>query len=269
MELAKAFVAELLGTFILVLAGCSVVAAEGAYLAIALAFGLILAALCYIFVSYSSYFNPALTVIDMSRGVITGTGGALLISGQLVGAFFAAIMVMWFFGNSGAALGKLSTTEVFKAFIVEALFSFVLGVVFVFLPPAGPYNGIILGLTLAVGVLAALPLTGGSLNPARAFGPAFFNSQAAPVYWLYLLGPLLGGGGAVLLYQCYQHYWTSSPPQEDLVCFTSLCVASPPAEESPLPPSPPRDCFRSTLGQPSPVVFTVPPVASAVPLPGA
>ena len=254
MELAKAFIAELLGTFILVLVGCSVVAANGAYLAIAIAFGLILAALCYIFMSYSSYFNPALTMMDIGRGTISVTHGSLLMSGQFIGAFVAAIMVTWFFGSSGAALGTLSTTEVFKALIVEALFTFVLGLVFAFLPPNGKYNGIILGLTLAVGVLAALPLTGGSLNPARAFGPMLFNSQAAPVYWLYLFGPLLGAGGAFLIYQCYQYYWQSPP---------MICVSIPSAEPEPVmevepQPEPIKDCFPSMQSQPSPVLYSIP-----------
>src|ERR1700750_1597279 len=66
-------------------------------------------------------------------------------------------------------------------------------------PRAPKVGGFAIGLTVTAGILAIGPLTGGSMNPARSFGPAIvthiFEGQTA--YWI---GPLLGGIAAALLY---------------------------------------------------------------------
>ena len=65
------------------------------------------------------------------------------------------------------------------------------------------FSGLAIGLTYAIGVLAGLPLSGGSLNPARTFGPAVVTgSWNDPMtYMIYFLGPLFGATLAVLVYQ--------------------------------------------------------------------
>jgi aquaporin Z/aquaporin NIP len=57
------------------------------------------------------------------------------------------------------------------------------------------------GAALAVGVLIAGPVTGGAVNPVRALGPALVSGQFTQL-WVYLVGPLLGGVLAALLYDC-------------------------------------------------------------------
>lgn len=55
------------------------------------------------------------------------------------------------------------------------------------------FAGLVIGLTLGLMIIVALNLTGGSLNPARSFGPALFAGGSAMAhYWLYLTAPLVG-----------------------------------------------------------------------------
>jgi aquaporin Z len=65
---------------------------------------------------------------------------------------------------------------------------------------AGNFAPIPIGLTLAFCILMGGPLTGASLNPARTLGPAIF-SGTINLYWIYLIGPFIGGAVAALLYK--------------------------------------------------------------------
>lgn len=73
---------------------------------------------------------------------------------------------------------------------------------------AGPFASLAIGLTYAVAILAGAPLAGGSLNPARSFGPAIFTQAlgraqfANPMlYLIFFIGPFIGAIVAVLIYQ--------------------------------------------------------------------
>jgi glycerol uptake facilitator-like aquaporin len=77
-----------------------------------------------------------------------------------------------------------------------------------------PFAGLVIGSTLAMGILAGGPLTGGSMNPARTLGPAFFTSALSAgtpdfrnpmLYAIFFVGPLLGALAAALLYQFFQY----------------------------------------------------------------
>ena len=61
------------------------------------------------------------------------------------------------------------------------------------------FAGIAIGLTLALSILAMGPVSNGSLNPARTFGPALAMNDFGYL-WMYIVGPLAGGGIAALLY---------------------------------------------------------------------
>jgi len=67
---------------------------------------------------------------------------------------------------------------------------------------AGAIPGIAIGLTVVFDVLIGGPITGGSMNPARSFGPALFGGHAAlSVYWIYVVGPAIGAVIAARLYE--------------------------------------------------------------------
>ena len=215
-----AALAELVGTFILVFGGTAVAVAAilnlptagGAYdsLAIALAFGLALAAVVAAVGHVSgAHVNPAVTLGMAATGKFPLKSVPFYIGAQLVGAVLGALGTWLAFGGPGRGEAKLAATYPaqgvgdLQAFVLEILITFVL--VFVVVSVANDERApaaiapIAVGFALAVGVFIAGPVTGGAVNPVRALGPMLVTWDLTSV-WLYLLGPIVGGVLAALLY---------------------------------------------------------------------
>jgi MIP family channel proteins len=216
-----AAVAELVGTFVLVYGGTAV--AVGAILArptagppydslaVALAFGLALAAVVAAVGHISgAHVNPAVTLGMAATKKFPWQYVPHYVVAQLVGAVLAALATWVTFGGAGArSEAKLAATYPaqgvgdLQAFVVEILITFVL--VFVVMAVATDQRApaaiapIAVGFALAVGVFIAGPVTGGSVNPARSLGPMIVAGDLSSV-WLYILGPIIGGVLAALLY---------------------------------------------------------------------
>jgi len=213
---SKVFVAELIGTFALVLIGASSgIVSGGNVVAIALAHGLTVAVFVYAFGHISgTHVNPAVTFGLALQGVVDW--GKAVVSywiPQFLGAIGAAFMVKTFIvplsveAVAGTATaGALTADFPYHAMGLEIILTFFL--VNTILHTAvsgkgGQFSGLAIGLTLSAAILAGGPLTGASLNPARTFGPALFtDSWNDPMtYMIYFLGPLFGATLAVVLYQ--------------------------------------------------------------------
>ncbi len=211
----KAFLAEGLGTFGVVLVGAGALAVNdytqgGLGLAgVALAYGFALMAFTYITAHLSgAHLNPAVTVSKWVSGGMPGGTAMYYVASQLVGASVAAA-ALWLILPSSPFTATLGAPVVgegvgtLSAILAEALFTFLLvftvwGVV-VDKRGSTPLSGFAIGLSAAVGAMVLLPLTGGALNPARAFGPMLVSGRWADhlVYWV---GPLLGAVVAGLVY---------------------------------------------------------------------
>jgi MIP family channel proteins len=215
-----AALAELIGTFILVFGGTAVAVgailslptAGGAYgsLAVALAFGLALAAVVAAIGHVSgAHVNPAVTLGLASIGQFPWKSVPYYLGAQLVGAVLGAVGTWIAFGGPGRNEAKLAATYPaqgvgdLQAFVLEILITFVL--VFVVVSVATDSRApaaiapIAVGFALAVGVFIAGPVTGGAVNPVRALGPMLVAGDLTSV-WLYILGPIIGGVLAALLY---------------------------------------------------------------------
>jgi MIP family channel proteins len=216
-----ATVAELVGTFILVFGGTAVAVgailsrptAGGAYgsLAIALAFGLALAIVVAAIGHVSgAHVNPAVTLGMAAARKFPWNYVPHYVGAQLVGGVLAALATWVTFGGAGArSQANLAATYPaqgvgdFQAFVVEMLITFIL--VFVVISVATDERApaaiapIAVGFALAVGVFIAGPVTGGAVNPARALGPMVVALDFTSA-WLYILGPIIGGVLAALLY---------------------------------------------------------------------
>ena len=216
-----ASIAELVGTFVLVYGGTAV--AVGAILArptagqpydslaVALAFGLALAAVVAAVGHVSgAHVNPAVTLGMASTGKFPWQFVPHYVVAQLVGAVLAALATWVTFGGAGArGEAKLAATYPaqgvgdLQAFVVEIFITFIL--VFVVMAVATDQRApaaiapIAVGFALAVGVFIAGPVTGGSVNPARSLGPMIVAGDLTS-FWLYILGPIIGGVLAALLY---------------------------------------------------------------------
>ncbi len=216
-----AALAELVGTFILVFGGTAVAVgailsrptAGAAYdsLAVALAFGLALVAVVAAIGHVSgAHVNPAVTLGMASIGQFPWKSVPAYVGAQLVGAVLGAVGTWIAFGGPGRNEANLAATYPaqgvgdLQAFVLEILITFIL--VFVVVSVATDSRApaaiapIAVGFALAVGVFIAGPVTGGAVNPVRALGPMLVAGDLTSV-WLYILGPIIGGVLAALLYE--------------------------------------------------------------------
>ena len=210
---ARAWAAELLGTFLFFTIGLISVAAVGQagqgnaplLVVIPFAFGLGLLAAIFAFGHISGgHFNPAVTVamvIDRRTTVIDAAGYLI---GQLLAAIAAALLVLALFDQPAVAStitrpgGGFNDLE---ALILEAVLT--AGFVLVILAStrhASALAALAIPLTLVAIHMAAVPFTGASVNPARTIGPALVGGDLRTV-WIYVVGPLVGGVVAGFVYR--------------------------------------------------------------------
>jgi len=198
------YTAEFFGTFMLVFLGTgAVTVAAGSTLTIGLAFGLAITVSAYAFGGISGgHFNPAVTTAMLINRRIDAKDALGYVVAQVLGATVASAFIKLFVGGLGLATNQLGQTDFPKistgmAFLVEALVTFLFLLVILNVTSDrhgnGDFAGVTIGVTLAFLIIVALNLTGGSLNPARSFGPAIFAGGSALSHlWLYILAPEVG-----------------------------------------------------------------------------
>ena len=219
----RRYIAELIGTMVLVLFGCGSAAIAGPVLGnlgIALAFGLSIVAMAYVIGDISGcHINPAVSIGMWIDGRMDVKDLILYIVFQCIGAIIG-IAILAAIINSAPNLGGYMTTglgangfgsassvgiNVVGAIIVEIILTFVF--VFTVLGVTkksenGAVAGIVIGLTLAFVHIMGIPLTGTSVNPARSLAPALFlGGQALQQVWVFILAPIVGAVIAGLLYK--------------------------------------------------------------------
>jgi glycerol uptake facilitator protein len=185
---------------------------------IALAFALALAISVYSIGKVSGcHVNPAVTTAMLVTGRISITDAVGYYVAQVVGAIVGSLGVIVIWGadvakttSMGVAAYASPTTAV-QAAIAEAIGTFIFLFVITAMAgdpraPAG-WAGLIIGLTLGVVILMMGAVTGGSLNPARSFGPMLVQALfggGAKVHWeqliVYIVGPVVGGVLGALAY---------------------------------------------------------------------
>lgn len=209
------FTSEFVGTFALVFfGGGSIIAAqatrmESGLISVALAHGIILAVLVSATMRISGHFNPAITLGFLAARRIEAMMAGVYVAAQILAAILAAYALKWLLPESLTSATRLGGQSVAleisgaQAIGLEAIATFMLSFVIfgTAVDPKSPrVGGLAIGGTLAAAILAIGPFTGGSLNPARSFGPAvasgIFEGQA--VYWT---GPILGAVAAALVYE--------------------------------------------------------------------
>lgn len=218
----KVFVAELLGTFTLVLLGCgSAVLAGGevGQLGIAFAFGLAIVAMAYGIGPISGcHVNPAVSFgafvagrMPMNTmlqywaaqfiGALLGAGVLYLIASGSAGYNLAANGL----GQNGWGPGYLGEYTLVSALVFEVVATFLFLVVILGSTQKsapGMLAGLAIGLTLTVIHIVGIQVTGVSVNPARSFGPAIVvGGTAISQLWLFLVAPLVGAALAGLLFK--------------------------------------------------------------------
>ena len=225
MDVFRRAAAEFVGTFALIFvgAGAVLVAAPSlgaGNLEVALAHGLVIAVMASAVGHISGgHFNPAVTLGFLVTGRLSPIlAGAYWIA-QFGGAIAGAALLKWIFtgeaqGNLGApAVGPGIEPE--AALIIEAILTFFL-VWVIFATAADPRGtfksiaGLAIGLTITFDVLLAGPLTGGAMNPARAFGPELLSNDWND-FWIWYVGPFAGGVLGAIAYE-WLYLRPLSPP---------------------------------------------------------
>lgn len=224
----KKYIAELIGTFCLVLFGCGAAVISGmsqtgpngiGILGIAMAFGFAVVAMAYAIGGISGcHVNPAVTIGVLVAGKMTGKDALGYIVSQCIGAILGTLVLYlivsakqdfvlkeWGLGANGWGEGYLGGYPASSAFITEAVLTFLF--LFVILATTSKFgNGVMAGLAIGVSLmlihLVAIPVTGTSVNPARSLGPALFaGGQALSQLWLFIVAPLLGAVLAALAWK--------------------------------------------------------------------
>jgi len=214
MNALRKYVAEFIGTFVLVLfacgtavvVGCNTASADAAYFMTALAFGLVIVAMAYSIGNVSGcHINPAVSIamlISKKMSVVDFIG---YVVAQFAGATAGAATLMAIVGKDhGLGQNGLFNGDVAISFLVEVILTFVFVIAILGVTSKvenGKVAGIVIGLTLTLVHIFGIHFTGTSVNPARSFGPALFmGGDALANVWVFLLAPLVGGALAALVY---------------------------------------------------------------------
>lgn len=229
-SMTSRLLAELIGTFILVLGGCgtAIFAASAwvsedfnagvGFLGVALAFGLSVLVSAYAFGHISGgHFNPAVTLGALLAGRVEPRAVLPYCAAQILGGSLAALVIYalvtqqaggYSISESGFALNGYGELSPFGYSMGAVLLAeFVLTFLFLLVilgstdsrAPVG-FAPIAIGLALTLIHLVSIPISNTSVNPARSLAVAWFSPEALGQVWVFLLAPLAGAALAGVLY---------------------------------------------------------------------
>ena len=215
MNSIKKYVAEFIGTFVLVLFACGTAAVSGcatdnkniAYFITALAFGLVIVAMAYSIGNVSGcHINPAVSIAMLVSGKLGIKDFIGYVVAQFAGAIAGAAALMGIIGKEyGLGANGLFEGNIGKSFIIEVILTFVFVIAILGVTSKvenGTVAGIVIGLTLTLVHIFGIHFTGTSVNPARSFGPALLlGGNALSCVWVFIAAPLVGGVLAALVYK--------------------------------------------------------------------
>jgi len=208
--LVRPLVAEAIGTFALVFAGCGAImvdAKTGAlgHLGVAFSFGLVIMVMIYAVGHISgAHFNPAVTLAFALTRHFPWMRAVAYWGAQLVGALLAAALLRGSLGDLAHVGATLPRGSQGQAFLWELALTFFLMLVIMAVATdsraVGEAAAIAIGGTVGLDALFGGPITGASMNPARSIGPAVVSGDLHAL-WLYILAPAVGAALAGLTYQ--------------------------------------------------------------------
>lgn len=219
-----ALTAEALGTFMFVFSGTATVLAihqlrkatsgftgmGDIAISIAFAFGVVAAVYTVATVS-GAHINPAVTV---ALAVVRRFPWRMVpgyVVAQFIGGLLAALMNWFMFnhlreplilGSTHPGPGIAWWTACFTEFVITGVLMIVVMSTAVFerAPGGASQAGLSIGLWVGAAIFLSLPISGGSLNPARTLGPDIVAAQF-PYWWIYIVGPVCGAVAGALLWE--------------------------------------------------------------------
>ena len=204
----KKYLAEMVGTMVLVLMGCGTAVSlscgvdTASVVGTAVAFGLAVVAMAYTIGGISGcHINPAITLGCLLTKRISPKDACMYMLFQVLGALLGSTILYLLTSNAGlegtGANSLQSGVNVTGGLLAEVFFTFVF--VFTVLGTtdsskgAGNFAGLAIGLCLVLVHLACIRYTGTSVNPARSIAPALFQGgDALSQLWIFIVGPFIG-----------------------------------------------------------------------------
>ena len=219
MKAWQKYLAELIGTFVLVFVACGTAIATqcsvtnyAGYLATALAFGLVIVAMAYSIGNISGcHINPAVSLAMLLTKKMSVKDFIGYVVAQCIGAILGAVALGLAFGwDCGFGANVPQFNEVFQfgpltAICAEVVLTFIF--VYTILGVTskkefGGVAGLVIGGALTLVHLLGIAFTGTSVNPARSLGPAIFaGGEALSNVWIFIVGPLVGAAIAALVFK--------------------------------------------------------------------
>jgi aquaporin Z len=204
------YLAEFMGTFILVAVGSLGILAMGGavgpaeFLGIGLAFGMALLAGIWVVGHVSgAHFNPAVTLAMLIDGRTSLTDAIGYWIGQFAGAAVGSLVILAASSQDAVATTVTGFSDRGTAIIVEvALTAMFVWTILAVTKSGGNHAPLAIALTLVGVHLAGIPFSGASVNPARSFGPAAVAGEFTD-FWVYVVFPLVGALLAWGLYSLF------------------------------------------------------------------
>jgi glycerol uptake facilitator len=245
-----AYIAELLGTLFLVFFVTSVVVlyvASGQnaqfgsdFAVVGLTHAFVLFVLiASIGVASGGHFNPAVTAAFIALRRIDPIDGLVYILAQLSGGVLGALLTKGLLLDEGKAsdYGSAKVSDLLggasQGAMVEGIGTFILVLTVLAMalnPEVRRWAALAIGSALGFLVMVLGPLTGGSFNPARWFGPALVGNDFGDA-WVYIVGPLVGAALAAAVYKFVIE--SASGPAAELADTVAPRGPAPPAGEAP------------------------------------
>ena len=217
----KKLMAEMIGTFWLVLMGCGAAVLSGSGIGIhgvAMAFGLAVLTAGYAIGGISGgHFNPAVTIGLVAGGRFESRHALGYIIAQVIGAVIAAWILSHIAGGKAGfdiirtGLGANGFAEhspagysMEAAILAEIIMTGMLVFIIMSLKDskANGFAPLVIGFTVALIHIVIIPVTGTSINPARSTGPAIMmGGWAMDQLWVFWVAPILGGIAGALLHR--------------------------------------------------------------------
>ncbi|XP_031262629.1 probable aquaporin TIP2-2 [Pistacia vera] len=228
----KAYLSEFIATLLFVFAGVGSAIAYGKLTSDAALdeAGLVAVAVAHAFALFvgvsmaanisGGHLNPAVTFGLAIGGNITILTGIFYWIAQCLGSIVACLLRQFVTSSATPTHGVASGMSALEGVVMEIVITFAL-VYTVYATAVDPKKGslgtiapIAIGFIVGANILAAGPFSGGSMNPARSFGPAVVSGDFSQM-WIYWVGPLIGGGLAGLIYGDIFIGFYSPAPTED------------------------------------------------------
>ncbi|MBQ4446200.1 MAG: MIP family channel protein [Prevotella sp.] len=214
----KKYLAEMIGTMVLVFIGCgSAIFNNGCgtpaqVLMVAVSFGVAVVAMAYTIGGISGcHINPAITLGVWMSGRMSGKDAGMYMLFQVIGAFIGSLLLyiiiatMPDFQSATLTGANYCAAGALPGLVAEIIFTCVFVLVVLGTTDskvgAGNFAGLAIGLSLVIVHIALIPITGTSVNPARSLAPAIFNGgDALAQVWVYIVGPFIGGALAACIW---------------------------------------------------------------------